>query len=674
MRSLDLIAVIAPSGAGSTIAQAPLSWYHVQRLGQRKDTFMTNSDARIALSQLRARAGEAVFKRGQDYELRGRVRKLAATAEGGLVAWVQGSVRYATRVILRADQLASDCMCPYGGTCKHAVAVALAYLNRPEHAPPLPIAPASDPRLVLLERQAAAAVEPIGPAAAPATQPGARAAQEPTLQAFLAAHSQADLVALLLDLAQRFPEVRDALAVRQMLASDDAGKLEAEVLGRIISATTEPGWRNRWDGDGYAPDYAPVYNGLKLLLNRGHADAVVRLGEHFLEAGISQVEQSHDEGETAAAVAMCLDVVFAALPASSLEPDEQLSWAIDALLRDDYSLCDSALHVLDEPYQSEAWSVVADELLNRLERLPAAAGDFQREYRRRRVTDFAILALEQAGRAEEIIPLCEREARAGGSYQRVVERLLAAGRPAEAEQWARTGIASTAREYPGVASSLRELLCSLRGEAGDWAMVAALRAEVFFDSPSLATLRALEASAAQAGLAQAVRAAALHYLETGQQPQRVARSVGGAVIPPWPLSETGIPPAERRYPLQFPQLGLLIELAISEGRPADVLRWYDRRGTAPHAPINDDSVADAVARAYPERAAAIWQALAEARIAQTSPAAYEEAALFLRKLRRVWVGLGKAAEWRAHVEELRAANRRKRRLIEMLDALLRERG
>lgn len=94
--------------------------------------------------------------------------------------------------------------------------------------------------------------------------------------------------------------------------------------------------------------------------------------------------------------------------------------------------------------------MVADELLTRLEGLPAAAGDFQREHRRRRVADFAILALAQAGRAEEISPLCEREAREGGSYQRVVERLLAAGRTAGAEQWARTGIAATARQYPGV--------------------------------------------------------------------------------------------------------------------------------------------------------------------------------------------------------------------------------
>ncbi len=417
-------------------------------------------DADVTLAQLRDWAGEAVFKRGQDYELRGRVRELAATAEGGLVAWVQGSERYATRVFLHADQLASDCTCPYGSICKHAVAVALAYLARSEQAQPLPVVPASDPRLVLLERQAAAATALGTVTVDLAAQGGAAATRKPTLAAFLATYTQAELVALLIELAQRIPEVRDALAVRQMLANDNADQLEAEVLKRIIAATAEPGWRNHWDADGYTPDYGPVIDGLKLLLERGHADAVVRLGEHLLEAGISQVEQSDDEGETAAEVSACLAVVFQALTASSLEPDEQLTWAIDALLRDPYDLCDGAQAVLELPYPPVAWSMVADDLLSRLAGVPLAAGDFSREYRRGQVTDFAILALEAAGRDEEIIPLCEREAEAGSGYQRLVERLLAAGRGAEAEQWARTGIAATAGQYPGIASALRELLCA----------------------------------------------------------------------------------------------------------------------------------------------------------------------------------------------------------------------
>jgi uncharacterized Zn finger protein len=465
--------------------------------------------------------------------------------------------------------------------------------------------------------------------------------------------------------------VRDALAARQMLTNDNPDQLEAEVLEQISAATAERGWHDSWDDEGYAPDYGPVIDGLKRLLEQGHADAVVRLGKHLLEAGISQVEQSHDDGETALDVAACLSLVFEALPTSSLAPHEQINWTINALLRDPYDLCHGALEVLEQPYPSEAWSTVADELLSQLNELPVGAGDFSREYRRRQVTDFAILALEEAGRGDEIIPLCEREAQVGSGYQRLVERLLAAGRRTEAEQWARTGIAATIRQSPGIASALHEVLCTLRGEAGDWVMVAALRAGTFFDSPSLSTLRVMTAAAEQAGVATAVRAAALHFLESGQLPRRVERTVSGTNIPVWPLPETDIPPAERRYPLQFPQLGLLIELAISEGQPAQVLRWYDRRGTVRYAQINEDAVADAVAQVYPERAASIWQALAEARIAQTSPAAYQEAALFLRKLRRVWAERGKAAEWRGYVEQLRAANKRKRRLVETLDVLLR---
>ena len=115
------------------------------------------SDANVTVAQLCDCVGDAVFKRGQNYELRGRVHDLSATLDGWLVAWVQGSERYATRVFLRPDQLASDCTCPYGSSCKHAVAVALAYLARSEQAKSLPVVAATDPRLVLLESQADAA-------------------------------------------------------------------------------------------------------------------------------------------------------------------------------------------------------------------------------------------------------------------------------------------------------------------------------------------------------------------------------------------------------------------------------------------------------------------------------------------------------------------------------------
>jgi uncharacterized Zn finger protein len=586
----------------------------------------------LTAQTIRAWAGETIFKRGQDYQLRGRVRDLAATESGGLVAWVQGTSRYSTNVTLDPPGLSSRCTCPYGGTCKHAVAVALAYANRSAEAVPLPVAAPNDPRLVLLDRMDAAAEMVANTLPTSAASPG-----DPALRDFLSGLAQPALVALLLELAQRFPDLRDALAVRRMLAGNDSDELEAEVLGRIIDAGAASGWGDGWDDEPHLPDYSPVYDGLKLLLDQGHADAVVRLGEELLETGISQVEQTHDDGETASSVAACLSVVFDALPRSSLAPHEQLLWAIDAMLRDSYDITHRAQTVLAQPYPPEEWNIVADELLKRLsdEPVSAARDSFIRDYQRGRLADFTIIALEEAGRDEEIIPLCEREAVQSGSYERLVERLLAAERHADAERWARTGIAATERQYPGIASQLRTVICTLRAQAGDWGMVAALRAEEFFDRPSLQSFRALEEAAGQAQAQPAVRDAALHYLETGALPQRTERSVGQRTIPAWPLPDSGLPQTERRYPLQFPQLGLLIELAAAEGRPDEVLRWYDQRSKGRFFNINDDMVADAVVQTHPARAAAIWQQLAEACIAQTNTASYQEAAVFLRKLRRV---------------------------------------
>ncbi len=45
-----------------------------------------SSRNQVAIQMIRTWADETIFKRGQDYQLRGRVRELAATSSGGLVA------------------------------------------------------------------------------------------------------------------------------------------------------------------------------------------------------------------------------------------------------------------------------------------------------------------------------------------------------------------------------------------------------------------------------------------------------------------------------------------------------------------------------------------------------------------------------------------------------------
>jgi uncharacterized Zn finger protein len=74
--------------------------------------------------------------------------------------------------------------------------------------------------------------------------------------------------------------------------------------------------------------------------------------------------------------------------------------------------------------------------------------------------------------------------------------------------------------------------------------------------------------------------------------------------------------------------------------------------------------------AYPDRALAIWKKMAEGQIALTQTRAYETAAGYLRKVHRVLNKLDREQEWKSFLAELRQANARKPRLVEILDRLI----
>jgi len=83
----------------------------------------------LTWDDLREWAGSTILSRGQSYQRSRQVEGLARTPGGGVVAWVQGTKRYVTKVDFAGEDLTSICTCPYGGTCKHAVAVVLEYLE-----------------------------------------------------------------------------------------------------------------------------------------------------------------------------------------------------------------------------------------------------------------------------------------------------------------------------------------------------------------------------------------------------------------------------------------------------------------------------------------------------------------------------------------------------------------
>jgi len=77
-------------------------------------------------------AGERAFSRGQSYFREGRVVDLVRR-EASLAGQVRGSATYAVRLWVGESNLAFSCTCPQGQEsvfCKHAVAVALAWIAR----------------------------------------------------------------------------------------------------------------------------------------------------------------------------------------------------------------------------------------------------------------------------------------------------------------------------------------------------------------------------------------------------------------------------------------------------------------------------------------------------------------------------------------------------------------
>jgi uncharacterized Zn finger protein len=680
-----------------------------------------NPFAALTWDDVEAWAGSSIVSRGKSYQRSHRVRGLARTASGGLLAWVQGTSRYATHVEITKKKLAASCTCPYGGTCKHAVAVVLSYLECVKNQQEIPTAAEDDPRFNLLQEaaEAAAAVRAWEPEDAdegdyheddeddneadggedaydmddeeeadeeeedePPVSRRAVAKRSPPpvsdgATMYLEQQSKADLIALLKQLMRHYPDVRQTIVDRANLLSGEVKKLVATARKEINALTRMPAWGDEDDwGRGSSGNYTRIRTHLEALLAAGHADEVLSLGQELLKAGTQQVEMINDEGETAGEIAACMNTVFRALTQSSLAPAERMLWAINAELSDGYDLCQGKEEFWQHSYAATDWNIVADHLRTRLQKFASEdrSEGYSAKYRRDHLSDLLIRALKHAGRKDEIIPLCEREAEKTESYVRLVRYLQEAKRWQDMEQWLHKGIAATRQQSPGIASQLRLALRERREREKKWLQVAAFYAEDFFDYPGARTLQELQKVAKRAGVEAAVRAGAFHYLETGILPQAMKPTKKTGRVPAWPLPACEVTGMNERRETTAPMIEALIDIAIAEKRPDDVLRWYDQRAPRKipawgYGWRDDDRIATAVVDAYPDRAIAIWKKMVESQLVHAEVRAYETAATYLRKIHGACKKHGQEQEWKTYLTALRQANLRRPRLVQILDSL-----
>ena len=629
--------------------------------------------SKLTWEDLEEWAGNVIVGRGRPYQRKGAVENLGRTEGGMLAAWVRGTRRYATRVRLtERNGLESACTCPYWDTCKHAVAVVLEYLECLKTDSAIGEIEEDDPRLLKLEAIVDEDEEEEN-VKARSGRSKSKKSKAASLRPYLEEQTKAELVALVIELADAHDAVRQLLADRRNLASGQTQKI-LQMIRREVHALEE----SLWDEYNYRDPAANVGRlkaALKGLVAAGQADAAVRLGPELLDAGSRALEHD-DEGESDAAFADCFEVLFQALNTASLSPADQIEWAIDMEQADGYSLCAAGLADLwKRPYAKSDWSAVCDRLAQRLEAIePVAEEDvFLPNFKRSQIADWLTRALEKAGRQDEIIPLWEREAPITNTYAHLVDLLMAKRRWEEARYWCRQGMEAVASTYPGIEAALHKQLQTINQRSGNPLAGLALQAEEFFANPGLNGFQALCKAARKARVGKGVEAWARHYLETGRRPG-VGRKRKSDPKIAWPLPspEVEVPNIEAT---EAPMTGILLQLAIAEKKPDEVLKWYDyagrRRGGLRLYDfiVNPTEVAEAIKSAHPERAIAIWRETAEEQIARVSTRGYEAAVPYLRKMKNALTRAGRKQEWEAYLTSLREQNSRRPRCLEVLDRL-----
>ena len=280
----------------------------------------------LTWSDLEEWAGAKVVSRGKAYQRSGQVAGLGITAQNELVAWVQGSATYATRVSCQEGELSSDCTCPYGSDCKHAVAVVVDYLHAVKKGKNIPQVPENDERLKIIEEGVTAWPEDSEDELEEEQE--VSAARPPNdLKDYLKDKSMAELRNIVLDIVKNHPQIEMEILSNPGLSRPSAARLAQMLSRKIDRVSRESAWSSHWSNEAHIPDYFSVRKGLQALFDAGQFDEIIHLGKKLFIRGTAQINESNDEGETIDEISQSLAIVYRALLHCSLTNVEKMEQA-----------------------------------------------------------------------------------------------------------------------------------------------------------------------------------------------------------------------------------------------------------------------------------------------------------------------------------------------------------
>ncbi len=166
----------------------------------------------------------------------------------------------------------------------------------------------------------------------------------------------------------------------------------------------------------------------------------------------------------------------------------------------------------------------------------------------------------------------------------------------------------------------------------------------------------------------------LSFLENGERPDldasRIQQEKTKTTVWPLPVLQLLVQDRPSRGS-HFPDIGTLIDIAIKEKRHNDVLKWYrlSKKSGGLWRDHTGEKVAQVIQETHPDEAISIWKALVTQEIAQAKPSAYQTAGHYLKKMNVVYARIDHEAVWSQYMAELREQNKRRPRMLDVLNAL-----
>ncbi len=605
----------------------------------------TDQFKKLTTDDIEEWAGTRVYDRGRSYFKRGFVKNVRA-GQKGLLAKVSGRKNYITHVYFegkKSSTLSSRCTCPYGESCKHAVALILTYQDLIENNEKVSQLVTDDPDFIKIEREYGEEDCEV---------------YEDTcdIRTYLQSKTKKELIELVLNIAGEDYKVKQSLSDKIKMARGNSSQIVSSIKNEIASIVSEPAWQNHWDGQGNLADFSRVEKTMNNLLDQRDYNAVLEILNELIEEAIPYIETCDDDGDSASQITSCVEVGLKALEKSDWKDYKKIMMAIEMEEQDDYGIFEGASSIFESIQDTKVWSQVADELSKRIGKITCSGkDDFARDYRRDRSVNYLLIALKKSKRNDEILPLAKREAPLTASWVRYVDLLIESKEYEEAWKASEEGIKQLNCSYPGIIKELREKIAWLAQKKGDHSILLLLRQEDFLGYPSLSSFEILLKASTKTKNKEEMRLWALDYLTKG-----VAKKAGA-------LKNSYS--AEKNEGRFFPMYNVLIDIAEKEKRIDDVYTLYKDATKKKSRLYSYDQVARLIVSKYPDEAITIWKNQAESQINLTKPSAYERALPYLKMVKETYIKNSKLNNWENYFADLKEINKRKTRFIQTVRKL-----